>query len=61
MLRNEDTSRKRKLGSEYSAELLELHDAEPEEIAQFGEGLDDLETIIGKIVRGCDLLIAQQA
>ena len=53
----------RKPGSEYSAELLELHDAEPEEIAQFGEGLDDLddlETVIRKIIRACDVLIAQQ-
>jgi hypothetical protein len=49
----------RKPGSEYSAELLEL-DAEPEEIARFGEELDDLWTIIGKIVRACDVLIAQQ-
>jgi hypothetical protein len=56
--------KRRKPGSEYSAELLELHDSEPEEIARFGEKLDeeldDLETVIGKIVRACDVLIAQQ-
>jgi hypothetical protein len=54
----------RKPGSEYSAELLELHDAGPAKIARFGEKLDeeldDLETIIGKVIRACDLLIAQQ-
>jgi len=54
----------RKPGSEYSAELWELHDAGPEEIEGFGEKLDeefdDLETIIGRIVRACDLIIAQQ-
>lgn len=60
MLRNENTNRKRKLGSEYSAELLELHDSEPEEIARFGEELDDLETVIRRIIQACDLLIAQQ-
>ncbi|MEE9530018.1 MAG: hypothetical protein V3W52_03410 [Syntrophobacteria bacterium] len=64
MLRNEKANR-RKPGSEYSAELWKLHDSAPEEIARFGEKLDeeldDLETIIGRIVRACDLLIAQQA
>ena len=59
MLRNEKANR-RKPGSEYSAELLELHDAGPEEIEQFGEELDDLETIIGRIVQACDVLIAKQ-
>jgi hypothetical protein len=54
----------KKPSSEYYAELLELYDAEPEEIARFGEKLDeelgDLETIIRKIIRACDVLIAQQ-
>ncbi len=51
----------KKPSSEYYEELLELYDAETEEIARFGEGLDDLETVIAKIVQACDLLIAQQA
>ena len=52
----------KKLGSEYSAELLELHDADPEEIARFGEelNLDDWETVARKIIRACDVLIAKQ-
>jgi hypothetical protein len=50
----------RKPGIEYFAELLELYDSEPGEIARFGEELDDLETIIGRIVQACDLLIAKQ-
>ena len=63
MLRNKKTNRK-KLGSEYSAELLELYDADPEEIARFGEKLDeeldDWETVVRKIIRACDVLIAKQ-
>ena len=55
----------KKLGSEYSAELLELYDADPEEIARFGEKLDeeldDWETVTAKIIQACDLLIAQQS
>jgi hypothetical protein len=50
----------RKPGIEYYADLLELYDSVPEEIERFGEELDDLETVIGKIVRASDLLIAQQ-
>ncbi len=50
----------RKLGSEYSAELLELHDAGPEEIEGFAVELDDLEPVIGKIIRACDVLLAKQ-
>ena len=54
----------RKPGSEYSAELLELHDAGPEEIARFGEKLDeeldDLATVAAKVIRACDLRIAKQ-
>ena len=50
----------KKLGSEYSAELLELHDADPEEIARFGEELDDWETVARKIIRACDVFIAKQ-
>ena len=59
MLRNKKTNRK-KPGSEYSAELLELYDADPEEIARFGEKLDDWETVVRKIIRACDVLIAKQ-
>ena len=50
----------RKPGFEYFADLLELYDADPEEIARFGEELDDLETIIARIVQACDVLIAKQ-
>jgi len=61
---SEDTDNERckdrKLGSEYSAELLELHDAAPEEIERFGEDLDDLETVARKVIRACDLRIAKQ-
>lgn len=60
MLRNEKTNR-RKRGSDYHADLLELCDADPEEIERFGgEDLDDLVTIIRKIIRACDVLIAKQ-
>ena len=62
MFQNENRSGKRKLGSEYSAELLELHDADPEEIEKFCDelNLDDWETVVRKIIRACDVLIAQQ-
>jgi hypothetical protein len=55
----------KKPSSEYYAELLELYDADPEEIARYGEKLDeeldDLETVTAKIIQACDLLIAQQS
>ena len=55
----------RKPSSEYYDELLELYDADPEEIARYGEKLDeeldDLETVTAKIIQACDLLIAQQS
>ena len=50
----------RKPGFEYFTELLELYDADPEEIARFGEKLDDWETVVRKIIRACDVLIAKQ-
>lgn len=55
MLQNEKTSGKRKPAIEYCEDLLELHDAEPEEIARFGEELDDLWTVIAKIHRACEI------
>lgn len=55
-----DVPKGRKPGIEYFAELLELYDSEPEEIARFGEELGDLVTVIGRIIRACDVLIAQQ-
>lgn len=52
----------RKPSSEYYAELLELYDADPEEIERFCEelNLDDWQTVARKTIRACDLLIAQR-
>ncbi len=54
--RRSDVPRNRKSGLTIFPKLLALTDSAPEEIERFGEELDDLETIIGRIVRACDRL-----